>query len=302
MDVNGYPFQGANNSRKPRYLGSLIAHCQNINLPIICYTHNKSLQELKNIKSEYRLNNLEIKILELTDIKLHHKINEIRKNNFNTDLDGRGPEIMWGKFDLLERELEGYDRVYWVDAGIQHPGIFRWGQSKKYNKADDHKDSQKLNGWWNDKDVHNFPNFFNNKIFKKLDEICENKIHFITSRTPQILYNIFNEKNIINTPINLPYPIGGMFGGDTKILKKFIDNFWFLAEKIVNENVLVQEDCIMKPSFDMLNKNEKVEFLFTSWSCGEHDKFHFEDWDESWGEPKPFYTVFNDILNYKNNE
>ena len=52
----------------------------------------------------------------------------------------------------------------------------------------------------------------------------------------------------------------------------------------------------------MLNKNEKIEFLFTSWSCGEHDKFHFEDWDESWGEPKPFYTVFNDILNYKNNE
>lgn len=298
MDVNGYPFQGSSNVRKPRYLGSLIAHCQNIKLPIVCYTHKKSLQELEDIKSEYGLNNLEIKILELTDIKLHHRINEVRKNNFNSDLDGRGPEIMWGKFDVLERELEGYDRVYWVDAGIQHPGIFRWGQSKKYNKVEDHKDSQKLNGWWNDKDLHNFPNFFNDKIFKKLNEICENKIHFITSTTPQILYNIFNEKNIINTPINLPYPIGGMFGGDTKILKKFIDNFWFLAEKILNENVLVQEDCIMKPSFDMLNNNEKVEFLFTSWYCCEHDKFHFEDWDVSWGEPKPFYTVFNDILNY----
>jgi hypothetical protein len=32
MDVNGYPFQGSSNVRKPRYIGSLIAHCKNINL------------------------------------------------------------------------------------------------------------------------------------------------------------------------------------------------------------------------------------------------------------------------------
>ena len=60
MDVNGYPFQGSSNVRKPRYIGSLISHCKNINSPIICYTHTKNLQELDDIKSKYKLNNLEI--------------------------------------------------------------------------------------------------------------------------------------------------------------------------------------------------------------------------------------------------
>jgi hypothetical protein len=305
MDAEGLPFQGGYSVRKQRYLGSIIAHCQNIKLPVVCYTHQKSLGELETIKKDFNLDNLEIKILELGEIKYHSEIDKIRNSDLETyirELDGRGCEIMWGKFDALERELDGYDRVYWVDAGIQHPGIMTWGRSKKYNTPYDHHNPVHMTSWWTEYDVYNFPDFFNDKIFKKLDEICENKIHFITSNTPQILYNIFNEKKIINTPINLPFPIGGMFGGDTKILKKFIDNFWFLAEKIVNEKVLVQEDCIMKPSFDMLSKDEKIEFLFTSWSCCEHDKFHFEDWDESWNEPKPFYTVFNDILNYNDNE
>jgi hypothetical protein len=125
---------------------------------------------------------------------------------------------MWGKFDILERELDGYDKVYWVDSGIQHPGILTWGKCKKYNKPEDHSDPQKLNGWWADKEVYNFPDFFNDKIFDKLNIICDNKIHFITSITPQIQYNVFSEKKIIQTPIISPFPIGGMFGGDTKIL------------------------------------------------------------------------------------
>ena len=42
MDVNGYPFQGSSDVRKPRYLGSLISHCIGSGLPVICYTHNKN--------------------------------------------------------------------------------------------------------------------------------------------------------------------------------------------------------------------------------------------------------------------
>lgn len=302
MDVEGLPYQGAYPVRKDRYLGSLIAHCQNVKLPVVCYTHKKSLNELESIKKDYHLENLEIKLIELNEIRFHDKFEKIRNTDhekYTRELDGRGCEIMWGKFDILERELDNFDRVYWVDAGIQHPGIFRWGKCKKYNKPEDHSDPQKLHGWWADKDVYNFPNFFNSLIFEKLNQICDNKIHFITSNTPQIHYNIFTDNKIVSAPISYPFPIGGMFGGDTKILKKFIDNFWVLGEQVLNLDQLVQEDCIMKPAFDMLESNEKLEFLFTTWYCGDHDKFHFDDWDESWSEPKPFYTVFNDILNFK---
>jgi len=106
MGVNGYPFQGSNDSRKTRYLGSLISHCQGIDLPIICYTHYRNLEELYNLKNEHNLNNLQIKLLELYDMKYHKRISEIRDNNFDINLDGRGPEIMWGKFQVLEQELE----------------------------------------------------------------------------------------------------------------------------------------------------------------------------------------------------
>jgi hypothetical protein len=85
MDVNGYPFQGSTNVRKPRYLGSLISHCQGIDLPVVCYTHSKNLEELNKIKTDYNLSNLEIKILELSDMKYHKQISEIRDKFFNTD-------------------------------------------------------------------------------------------------------------------------------------------------------------------------------------------------------------------------
>jgi hypothetical protein len=55
MDCEGYPFQGGYPIRKIRYLGSLIGHCQGSNLPVICYTHEKSLKELTDIKNEYNL-------------------------------------------------------------------------------------------------------------------------------------------------------------------------------------------------------------------------------------------------------
>jgi hypothetical protein len=103
MDVEGYPFQGTRQSLKTRYLGSLISHCKGIDLPIICYTHSKNEKELLDLKNEYKLDNLEIKILELSDMKYHSQISQVRDSNFDNCLEGRGPEIMWGKFQAVEQ-------------------------------------------------------------------------------------------------------------------------------------------------------------------------------------------------------
>ena len=211
MDVNGYPFQGSTNVRKPRYLGSLISHCQGIELPVVCYTHSKNLEELNKIKTDYNLSNLEIKILELSDMKYHKQISKIRDEFFNTDLDGRGPEIMWGKFEVIEKELEGFDYVYWLDVGLQHPGIFPWRYSKKYNKIEDHVNLSAP--WWSDYDVHNFSSLLNTKIFDNLNLMCENKIALITSINPQISYPFYN-LGLIDYTIQSPFPVGGMIGGN----------------------------------------------------------------------------------------
>ena len=58
MDVHGIPFLGSGSIRKERYLGSIIAYCQNIDLPIICYTHEKSFNELNKYKTDLNLDNL----------------------------------------------------------------------------------------------------------------------------------------------------------------------------------------------------------------------------------------------------
>ena len=64
MDVHGYPFQGSLPIRKTRYQGSLISHCK-CGVDVVCYTHDKNVEELLTLKQTYKLNNLELKVLEL---------------------------------------------------------------------------------------------------------------------------------------------------------------------------------------------------------------------------------------------
>ena len=295
MDVNGFPFQGSSNTRKERYLGSLISHCKNLNLPVVCYTHAKSLSEVEKIKDDYKLFNLEIKILELSDMKLHDRIDNVRGDVEDIKFDGRGPEIMWGKFDVLERELNNADFVYWLDAGLQHPGIFPWRYSKKYNTVDT---QPAPNGWWTDYDVYDSSKLFNYKIFENLNVICKNKIVLLSSYGPQISYRT-SYRDIIDYHLISPFPVGGMIGGNTMILKKFIEFFWLYANKILDNRFLCTEEAIMKLSRDKMNSDEIIDFMFDAFHFGEHDIFHFKMWDETLNIPKPLYVVWHDILNYK---
>ena len=300
MDVNGYPFQGSANIRKDRYLGSLKSHCENLGLPVICYTHELSLHEVEKLKNDFNLDNLEIKLLELKDVKYHNEICQIRDANFDQNLDGRGTEIMWGKFDILERELDDCDRLYWVDCGLQHPGIFPWRYSGKYNKVEDHNNLTAR--WWEDYDVHNFKPIFNEKIFEKLNTICEDKITLLTSINPQISYR-FKSEGLIDYDVRTPFPVGGLIGGDTKILKKYVQHYWEFAKKVLDKNkFLCTEEAIMKIALDNMDENEIVAFKFSAFWSGEHDQYHFEMWTSESNNPKPLYMVWYDILNYNDGQ
>lgn len=298
MDVPGYPFQGASSIRKKRYLGSLISHCIGSKLPVVCYTHKISFDELNEIKENYKLNNLEIKILELTDIKFHNNINNIRSNKFDPNLDGRGTEIMWGKFDILERELDGFDNVYWVDAGLQHPGIFPWMFSKVHNK--NLANFGIPNNWWDVLDVFNFSKFINHKFYDKLNVICKNKIMFVCSYGPQIGYPL-QPNNIVDYLFSSPYPVGGMFGGNVKILKKYLNLFWSYAEKVLDKEILCTEEVLMKPAYDLMPEEELYTGIFDCFSSSieNHDEFHYEMWKPNKQTRKPFYMVWQEIKTKK---
>lgn len=300
MDVNGYPFQGANSSRKDRYLGSLLSHCKNLNREIICYTHQLNLNELKDLKIKHNLENLKIKILELTDVKFHKSISKCREKFFNTDLDGRGPEIMWGKFDLLERELVDSEQIFWLDVGLQHPGIFPWMYCVPYHDKKYHDLSDGSLPYWHhiQQTQYNFGLLFNDKLMMKLENITKENIFIIITNNPQTSYDPWKINNIINHDISGPYLIAGMFGGNSKIMKKFIDNFWVYASKAIENDFLVTEESIMKVTYDSLDKNFFLPFDFSTHQSGTNIDYHFEIWKNNDDGPKPLYMVWHDILNY----
>ena len=298
MDCQGRPFQGAKPIRKIRYQGSLISHCIGSNLPIVCYTHQKNFDELTEIKLKFKLTNLELKILELADVKFHKEINDVRNKNFDPDLDGRGPEIMWGKFDVLERELEGFDRVYWVDVGLQYPGLFPWMYSKVYNP--NITDFGIPRDWWNTLDVFNFSKLIDSNIYTKLDLMCNNKLAFVCSYGPQIGYP-FQENGILSQSFESPYPVGGMFGGDVKVFKKYINLFWSFARQMLEKESLCTEEVLMKPSYDLIPDKEKIALTFDKYDPsvgGEHDDHHYRIWNSSKNPYKPFYMVWHDLKNF----
>ena len=296
MDVEGYPFQGTRQSLKTRYLGSLISHCKGIDLPIICYTHSKNEKELLDLKNEYKLDNLEIKILELSDMKYHSQISQVRDSNFDNCLEGRGPEIMWGKFQAVEQELDGFDRVYWIDCGLQHPGIFPWMYCVPYGDKKFHVNV--VRPIWADCEItqYDFTKLFNTNIFEKLNNVCDGKIATLCCTSPQIGYP-YVEHSIETIPIQAPYPIGGMIGGDTKQFKKYLQTFWETCEKVLDKNFLCTEEVIMKVAHD-INKDIMLPFTFGAYQTNEHDQYHFELWNETFNKPKPLYMVWHDIINY----
>ena len=295
MDSEGYPYQGAPIVRKERYLGSLKSHCQNLGHEIIVYTHSKNLEEVEKLKNDYNLDNLTIKLLELNEVKLHSSINEVRERFFNEGLNGRGPEIMWGKFDIIERESEDCDQIYWIDCGLQHPGIFPWMYSTKYNKVEDHH-GDPFN-WWADYEVFNFPTLFNETLINKIKNITNDKMFVISTPSPQTNYSQFTERGIVDNVVG-PYLIAGMFGGNVDVVKEFTNNFWHYANEVIKHDFLVTEESIMKMAFDLIDKEKIITFSFDVHATQGHDKYHFQLWNESWNELKPLYMVWHDILKY----
>lgn len=307
MDCSGYPFYSAASVRKFRYLGSLASHCKGIDLPIICYTHQRNYDELLELKNSQNLGNLEIKLLELSEMQIHPKINEVRERllseRLEKELDGRGPEIMWGKFDAVEREFEDADMVYWVDCGLQNPHLFPWRYSTKYPSREDHDftnpETLKAKNWGMESDAFDFRSIFNTKIFDRLNELNRGKITFFCSETPNVNFGQLGP-NVVDYAIQGPYPVGGVIGGDIEVYKKFMTYFWEAADRVLANNVLCTEEALMKLVYDKIREDEKISLVFYSWFHGfdyNQMNFHFSEYDsETAGYGKPFYTLFNDIF------
>jgi hypothetical protein len=88
-----------------------------------------------------------------------------------------------------------------------------------------------------------------------------------------------------------------LVGGDVNVLSEYLNSFWEVCEKVLEKGFLCTEEAIMKVVHD-LNTKIILNFYFSSYQTSDHDRFHFETWNDGTGDLKPLYMVWHDILNY----
>ena len=258
---------GGRPSRKTHYKQSLL-NIININVEkIICFTSSREIDDLnKFFYMEHNISKdlLELRVFDLKDSKFFDKIRDKKDTEKMKQID-RCYEIQYNKFfwyDLISN-VNDYDRVYWIDAGLSHSGLFpkKFRQNNSYYQI----------------------NLFDENFLKKININTEDKVlllsknnsgKFLWSQTlPRKYYTKYNNSRHI---------IGGLFGGTPNNYKKFRDKFEILLEKLLsNENSLFMEELLMSNLY-----YEDSEFFH----C-----LKFDDWFQRSpenNEDKYFYQMF----------
>lgn len=201
---------------------------------IVCFTHEDEIDDLKTWfydKHNVDPKVLEFKVFDLSETKHYDKIQEIKDVEHVKKWD-RCHEIQYNKFfwaKLIE-DRHDYDRVYWIDAGLSHGGLF----PEKYQVGD----------VW---ESHFNISMFRPKILKGWNELSEDKILLMAknntlryhwSKTlPEHFYKTFNNDKHI---------IGGMFGGTSEKYDELAANFEkYLLNVLDKSDNLCHEELIM---------------------------------------------------------
>lgn len=262
---------GGRSSRSFHYKSSLY-NILNLNADkYICFTSTEEIKQLEEYFYEQKnvsRDKLQFIIFNLTETKYFNEIRKL-KNLEEMKKKDRCFEIQYNKFfwfDLLPNK-EIYNKIYWVDAGLSHSGLFPsnysfgLGQEKYY-----------------------FFNLFNENFLSKLNTLTESKLvlvgknnrnRFFWSQTiPTTYYSNYNNDYHI---------IGGFFGGNKEdFIKLKLDFEDLLLKLLLNEKLLYMEEQILCCLY--VNKQENYGLL------------KFDDWykrdSHKDGEVRYFYNIF----------
>ena len=263
---------GGRPSRNQHYKFSLL-NILNLNADkFICFTNEEEIDQLKDFfytQKKISEEKLQFIVFDLKNTKYYEDIKKL-KNISEMQKSDRCYEIQYNKFFWIDHlaDIESYDRVFWVDAGLSHGGII----PEKYSFGNGYEKN------------FNFT-LFNEQYLKRICDKTRDKIlllsknnngHFYWSFTiPEKYYNKYNRGEHI---------IGGMFGGTPKKMFEFKNKFEELLKKIItNETTLYYEELLMS----CLYFNDQD--FFTA--------FKFDDWydrkdPEKYGNyVKYFYNV-----------
>lgn len=261
---------------------------------ITCYTSSDELRGLQDyfIKTEY-VNNIDFIPWELRSMHFHKDVMNIKTSKPNKYIEPRPWQdrcvhVMWGKFLFIKDTIKQYpdlDYVFWIDAGISHPGIIH----SRFNPHYEHNI-----GFVEDlKRDTNHLTFKNALIFTEdfMDKLIaytgDDKLLTIRSRGPQhqLIRNIkYKEGGSI---------IGGIFGGNTKLVDQYCDEMIALFEQYTALGELYTEEHLMT----ILASTSEIPFkTFT------FDTWYHPDWEERYKSHQISFCDFFDKITVNYNE
>ena len=274
------PFKGVYN-REIHYLYSVKSIARwGYNIHVFCSSreYNKINDFFKNEVNVY------IHKFDLFNHPLHEHIQQIREANIelytNKHWKFRYVEVMWGKFLFLKKilDVQLYDNLYWVDAGISYPALFP-------DRLNPHTTDDRFKNGLLDYD---FSKIFSeeSRFLTNLSSIQNNRLFFMRTAPQQSsLPKEISPASISQTTTI----IGSFFGGNSISLYEFIQDFNNLAKKCIEYGELFFEQQLMTELY-YRNPTKYLTYHFTDW--GHENEAHYRppyefmyhDIYEIWGE------------------
>lgn len=226
---------GGRPSRSHHYRVSLLNILKTNPTKTVCFTSEEELEMLQNFY--YVQNNISKDLLEIRPFNLQNsKYFDLIQSKKNLDkmktLD-RCFEIQYNKFFWFDqiKDSYNYDRVYWIDAGLSHGGLF----------PGEYRDQTK--GY----DSHFTITLFTPEFLEKLNKETSDRINILSkNNTGGLYWSQSLPPKYFNKFENHRHIIGGMFGGTPERYNKFKELFEkLLVELLENEDELYMEELIM---------------------------------------------------------
>lgn len=268
--LEGTRFNGNSAAIYDRYKQSLMSLADG-GYTICCFTSATTIDELRELFINHQ--NVTFIQHELEDFPLHNIIEDIKDVNVKYTTESawrsRCVEIMWGKFHWLSNFVHDADTppVFWIDAGIFHGGLisneFRTESSK---------------------------GFFDFNAITRERNLYADLVKFADGKLLNIQSEMVNHSDEDYPTVfgkRAEYGIiGGIFGGECKLVSEYVRDFGELAILTLEKGVLLKEEEIMH-QLHSRNPDRFTTFKFNSW--------YHEDWPIELYNPE-IHTAFSDFF------
>jgi len=266
-DLGGRPSRGC------WYRWSLLSILKTNPTKVVCFTSKEEVEDLEHwFFEEQGINReqLEFKVYYLRKSRFFKKIKKI-KNIEQVKTCDRCLEIQYNKFfwfNLIENIYE-YDRVFWIDAGLSHGGLFpppyRMGSK-----------------WESDFLI----NLFTPELLDRWNKDSADKILLIAkNNTGRYYWSNTIPTTYYDTYDNSKHIIGGLFGGTPENYKQLVKDFEHNLKILLStEPEPYMEELIL--SYMYFNEPEKyTAYTFDDW-------YARDGWAEEDVDPKLFHHMF----------